>query len=141
LPFARARFGGRLDIPRFEKAVELAQKRATTLVQIADQMAFLFTPDDELEIDPASWEKLQKIEQAPEILDAVIAYVETCTWDVDAIDLKAPIEALGLMAGTVMHVIYTAVEGRAAGLPVYDSIFLLGRESALRRLRAARAKL
>ena len=141
LPFARARYGGRLDIPRFEKAVELAQNRATTLVQIADQMAFLFTADEELEIDPASWEKLARVEQAPAILDAVIAYVETCAWDADAIDLKAPIEALGLKAGKVMHVIYTAVEGRAAGLPVYDSIFLLGRESALRRLRAARAKL
>jgi glutamyl-tRNA synthetase len=141
LPFARARFGGRLDIPRFETAVDLAQKRATTLVQIADQMAFLFAPDDELEIDSASWEKLQKVGQAPAILDAVIAYLETCAWDVDVIDLKAPIESLGLKAGKVMHVIYTAIEGRAAGLPVYDSIFLLGRESALRRLRAARAKL
>jgi glutamyl-tRNA synthetase len=141
LPFARARYGGRLDIPRFEKAVELAQNRATTVVQIADQMAFLFAPDDELEIDPASWEKLQNTEKAPEILDAVIAYVETCAWDVDEIDLKASIEALGLKAGKVMHVIYTAIEGRAAGLPVYDSIFLLGREPALRRLRAARAKL
>ena len=141
LPFARARYGARLDISRFERAVELAQERATTLVQIADQMAFLFAPDDELEIDSASWEKLQKVGQAPAILDAVIAYLETCAWDVDVIDLKAPIEALGLKAGKVMHVIYTAVEGRAAGLPVYDSIFLLGRESALRRLRAARAKL
>ncbi len=54
LPFARARYGARLDIPRFETAVGLAQKRATTLVQIADQMEFLFVPDDELEIDPAS---------------------------------------------------------------------------------------
>jgi glutamyl-tRNA synthetase len=141
LPFARARFGGRLDIPRFEKAAELAQQRATTLVQIADQMAFIFTPDDELEIDAASWERLQKVDQAPAILDAVIAHVETCTWDVDAINLKAPIEALGLKAGKVMHVVYTAIEGRAAGLPVYDAIFLLGRESALRRLRATRAKL
>jgi len=141
LPFARARYGGRLDIPRFEKAVVLAQERATTLVQIADQMAFLFVPDDELEIDPASWEKIRRIEQAPAILDAVIAYVETCPWDLDAIDLKAPIEALGLKAGKAMPVIYTAIEGRAAGLPVYDSIFLLGREPALRRLRAARAKL
>jgi glutamyl-tRNA synthetase len=141
LPFARARYGGRLDIPRFEKAVVLAQKRATTLVQIADQMAFLFVSDDELEIEPGSWEKIRRIEHAPAILDAVIAYVETCPWDLDAFDLKAPIEALGLKAGKAMPVIYTAIEGRAAGLPVYDSIFLLGRESALRRLRAARAKL
>jgi glutamyl-tRNA synthetase len=141
LPFARARYGGRLDIPRFEKAVVLAQERATTLVQIADQMAFLFVSDDELEIEPASWEKIQRIEQAPAVLDAVIAYLETCAWELDAIDLKAPIEALGLKAGKALPVIYTAIEGRAAGLPVYDSIFLLGRESALRRLRAARAKL
>ncbi len=141
LPFARARYGARLDIPRFETAVDLAQKRATTLVQIADQMEFLFVPDDELEIDPASWEKLQNVEQAAAILDVVIAYLETCRWDAETIDLKAPIEALGLKAGKAMPVIYTAIEGRSAGLPVYDSIFLLGRESALRRLRAARAEL
>src|SRR5438552_17616656 len=103
LPFARTQYGARLDIPRFEAAVRLAQLRATTLVQIADQMAFLFTPDDELEIDPASWEKLQKVEQAPEILDAVLAYVEPCAWDGDAIDLKAPIDALGVKAGKVTH--------------------------------------
>jgi glutamyl-tRNA synthetase len=141
LPFARARYGARLDIPRFERAVDLAQERATTLVQIADQMAFLFVPDDELEIDPASWEKLLQVAQAAAILDAVIAHIEVCAWDVDAINLKAPIERLGLKAGKVMHVVYTAIEGRSAGLPVYDSIFLLGRESALRRLRAARARL
>ena len=76
LPFARSRYGERLDIPRFEAAVALAQVRATTLVQIADQMAFLFTPDDELEIDPASWEKLVAVERAAEILDAVIAFVD-----------------------------------------------------------------
>jgi glutamyl-tRNA synthetase len=141
LPFARARYGGRLDVPRFERAVELAQERATTLVQIADQMAFLFVPDDELEIDPASWEKLTRVEQAPAILDAVISHLENCEWTADAINLKAPIEALGVKAGKVMHVVYTAIEGCAAGLPVYDGIFMLGRESALRRLRAARAKL
>ena len=72
LPFARDRYGDRLDIPRFEAAVALAQQRATTLVQIADQMAFLFTADDALEIDPASWEKAANADRAAEILDAVI---------------------------------------------------------------------
>jgi glutamyl-tRNA synthetase len=141
LPFARARYGGRLDIPRFEKAVELGQERATTLAQIAEQMAFLFVPHDELAIDPGSWEKLQRVEQAAAILDAAIAHLETCEWTVDGINLKAPIEALGVKAGKVMHVVYTAIEGRAAGLPVYDGILMLGREAALHRLRAARARL
>ncbi len=37
--------------------------------------------------------------------------------------------------------IYTSVEGRAAGLPLFDSMYLLGRERTLRRLRAARDRL
>jgi len=140
LPFARTRYGDRLDIPRFERAVELAHERATTLVQIAEQMAFLFTPDDELEIDPASWEKLTTVERAAEVLDAVIALVETCEWT-DEIDPRAAIDALGLKPGKVMHVVYTAIEGRSQGLPIFASISMLGRDSAVRRLRAARDRL
>jgi glutamyl-tRNA synthetase len=140
LPFARTRYGDRLDIRRFEKAVELAHERATTLVQIADQMEFLFTPDDEIEIDPASWEKLIAAERAAEILDAVIDLVEHCEW-ADEIDPRAAIAALGLKPGKAMHVVYTAIEGRSQGLPIFASIAMLGRESALQRLRAARARL
>jgi glutamyl-tRNA synthetase len=140
LPFARIRYGPRLDIPRYERAVELAQVRATTLVQIADQMAFLFTDDDDLDIDPASWEKLTRTDRAADVLDAVIAYVEQCEWS-DEIDLRPAIEALGLKPTKVMHVVYTAIEGRSAGLPLFSSIAMLGRESSLRRLRAAHARL
>jgi len=140
LPFARERYGERLDIARFEAAVRLAQERATTLVQIADQMAFLFTPDDQLEIDPASWEKVTNVERAAEVLDAAISFVEDCEWS-DEIDPRPAIEALGLKPGKVMHILYTAVEGRSQGLPLFNSISMLHRESALKRLRAARARL
>ena len=140
LPFARDRYGDRLDIPRYEAAVALAQQRATTLVQIADQMAFLFTADDALELDPASWEKAKGVERAAEILDAVIHYVQHCEWS-DAIDPRAAIEALGVKPGKVMHILYTAIEGRGQGLPLFDSISMLGRASALHRLQAARARL
>jgi glutamyl-tRNA synthetase len=44
-------------------------------------------------------------------------------------------------ARKAMPVGYAAIEGRTAGLPLYDSIFLLGRESSLRRLRGARERL
>jgi glutamyl-tRNA synthetase len=145
LPFARARYAHTLDIPRFEAAVALAQERATTLVQIADQMAFLFTPDDRLEIDGPSWEKVTKTERAAEILDAVIEYVRTCDWpdndDPTGIDPRPAIEALGLKPGKVMHVLYTAVEGRGQGLPLFDAIRMLGRDSTLVRLEAARSRL
>ena len=55
--------------------------------------------------------------------------------------LADPIKALGAKPGKAMPAVYAAIEGRTAGLPVYDSILLLGRESALVRLRGARARL
>jgi glutamyl-tRNA synthetase len=140
LPFARARYGDRLNIPDFERAVALAQERATTLVQIAEQAAFLFVPDDELAIDEKSWEKLLATESAKDVLDAVIAFVEKCEWG-DRIELQPPIASLGLKPGKVMGLVYTAVEGTSSGLPVFESISILGRERALNRLRAARDRL
>jgi glutamyl-tRNA synthetase len=140
LPFARARYGERLDVRTFEQAVALAQERATTLVQIAEQAAFLFVPDDELVIDEKSWEKLLATERANEVLDAVIAYVEKCEWS-DRIELQPPIAELGLKPGKVMGLVYTAIEGASSGLPLFESIGLLGRERTLHRLRAARSRL
>jgi glutamyl-tRNA synthetase len=40
-----------------------------------------------------------------------------------------------------MKVLYAAITGKPAGLPLFESIEMLGRESALTRLRAARARL
>jgi glutamyl-tRNA synthetase len=140
LPFARARYGDRLDIRDFERAVELAQERATTLVQIAEQAAFLFVPDDELVYDEKSLEKLLTTERANEVLDAVIAFLEKREWS-DRIELQEPIAALGLKPGKVMGLVYTAVEGASSGLPVFESIGLLGKDRTLHRLRAARSLL
>jgi glutamyl-tRNA synthetase len=36
-----------------------------------------------------------------------------------------------------MQLLYTAVEGRRAGLPLFEGIYLLGRERSLARLAAA----
>ena len=40
-----------------------------------------------------------------------------------------------------MPALYAAVEGRHQGLPLFESIELLGRDRALARLRAARDRL
>jgi len=140
LPFARARYAEHLDVRVFERAVALAQPRATTLVQIAEQAAFLFVSDDELPIDAESWEKTLTTESARILLDAVIAHVETCEW-ADEIDLRPVIADLDLKPRKVMHVLYTAIEGTSAGLPLFVSIGLLERERSVRRLHAARARL
>ena len=140
-PSLRARYGDRINVfPSSKVAVALAQVRATTLVQIAEQAAFLFVSDDDLVFDENSLEKLHTTERANDVLDAVIDFVEKTEWS-DRIELQAPIIELGLKPGKVMHLVYTAIEGSSSGLPVFESIGLLGRDRTLRRLRAARARL
>ena len=98
LPFAKARYGERLDIRVFEKAVALAQERATTLVQIADQAAFLFVPDDELEIEPEALEAIAKLDRVDLVLDLAIAHIETCEWTHDGINMVALLKDAGAQA-------------------------------------------
>jgi glutamyl-tRNA synthetase len=141
-PFAVERFGDRLTADVFRGALRIGQERAVTLVSLVEQMDFLFAAEQELVTDPVSWERLEKAERAGEILDAVIEHVETCPWHgSEDLDIRPVFEKLGLKPRKAMHVIYTAVEGRAAGLPLFDSMFLLGRDRTLRRLRAARERL
>ncbi|HEX6312888.1 MAG TPA: glutamate--tRNA ligase [Acidimicrobiia bacterium] len=139
-PRARERFGDHLDDELMRGAVRIGQERAVTLASLVDQMGFLFVPDDDFAIEPESWERLQKVERVTEVLDASIAHLETCDWNADAIDLRPSIESLGLKPRKVMPALYAAVEGRHAGLPLFDSIELLGRDRSLARLRAARKR-
>jgi glutamyl-tRNA synthetase len=122
--------------------MRLGQERAVTLGALVEQMDFLFVDETAFSIDSASWERLEKAERAGEILDSVIEHVEACPWErSEDLDIRPVFEKLGIKPRKAMHVIYTAVEGRAAGLPLFDSMYLLGRERTLRRLRAARDRL
>lgn len=140
-PFAAARYGDRLDDAVLARAVAIAQERATTLVQIADQCGFLFVADADFAVAPESWDKLAATDRVREVLDAVATHLESCEWTVEAIDLRPVLDGLGIKARKAMPALYAAVEGRHAGLPLFDSIELLGRERALARVRAARARL
>ncbi|MGH9048591.1 MAG: glutamate--tRNA ligase [Acidimicrobiia bacterium] len=140
-PFAAERFGDRLDDSLLRGAVRIGQERAVTLKSLVDQMDFLFVPEHEFAIAPESWERLTKVDRVDEVVDAAITHVETCDWTAEAIDLRPAIDALGLKMRKASPALYAAVEGRHVGLPLFDSIELLGRERALGRLRAARKRL
>jgi glutamyl-tRNA synthetase len=141
LPFAKARYADRLDIRTFEKAVALAQERSTTLRQIADQAEFLFVPDDQFTPELDVIESIANIDRADDVLDVAIAHVETCEWTHDGINMVQLLKDRGLKPRVHMKVLYTAITGRPAGLPLFESIQMLGRESALNRLRALRERL
>jgi glutamyl-tRNA synthetase len=140
-PMARAEFGDAFDQRVGAEAVAIAQERAVTLVQIVDQMRFLFVDDAEFEIAPESWQVVEQTDRVTEVFDAVIAHVESCEWTVDALALQPVVEALGVKLRKVAPALYAAVEGVHRGLPLFDSMYLLGRDRTLTRLRAARQRL
>jgi glutamyl-tRNA synthetase len=148
LPMAQARFGGDVDRSVVAAAVAIAQERAVTLVQIVEQMDFLFTGlhdgDASFSIADESWEKVTATDRITDVLDAVIGHAETCDWTVEGVDFRATLGELELskkQIRTAMPAVYAAVEGIHRGLPLFDSMVLLGRDRTLARLRATRNRL
>ena len=140
-PFAVARYGDAIDKSVFRAAIAIGQPRATTLVALTDQMDFLFAGDG-FSIPTDAWEQALAVESPAAVLDAVITHIERCGWDVDGIgEMRTVLKDLGFKPGKVMKLLYGAIEGRTAGLPLFDSIELLGRDVSLARLRVARNQL
>ncbi|WP_396888562.1 glutamate--tRNA ligase [Micromonospora craniellae] len=124
------------DAQAFAAVAELAQTRIAVLSEIVPMVDFLFL--DEPVADEAAWAKAMKVE-APALLAAVVEAYEACEWRAEA--LKASLEAIGaergLKLGKAQAPVRVAVTGRTVGLPLFESIEILGRERTLARLRAA----
>ncbi len=137
---ATARWGDRVDRATASEVARIGQERAATITGLVDQAEFLFVTEDEFAVDENDWdEALAKTERAADVLDAVIAHLETCEWTIELTDVRPPIDALGIKPRKVMPLLYTAVEGHRSGLPLFDAISLLGRQRSVGRLAAARA--
>jgi glutamyl-tRNA synthetase len=129
------------DADVFTAVAPLAQTRIAVLSEIVEYVDFFFL--DEPAFDEASWAKAMK-EGAAEILDATVTAFEALDeWATEP--LKGALEAVGLARelklGKTQAPVRVAVTGRSVGLPLFESIEVLGRERTLARLRAARAKL
>ncbi len=143
-PFVDARLGAGFDPVTLRAAAAVGQERASTLVALVEQMEFLASGPDFVIADDV-WEGVRDVERGADVLDAAAAHVEACDWTPEALDLRGSIEALDLgskkTVRTAMKLLYVAIEGRPAGLPLFDSMHLLGREASLARLRAARLRI
>ena len=111
------------------------------LSEIVDYVDFFFL--DEPVIDEAAWAKSMKV-GAAEILDATATAFEALEdWSADP--LKAALEEVGaardLKLGKTQAPVRVAVTGRSIGLPLFESIEVLGRERTLRRLHDAQSRL
>jgi len=130
----------RYDPKVFEALAPHAQTRIALLAEIVANVDFAFL--DEPIVDEAAWAKAMK-EGAADLIGAAVAAFETAPWEAEA--LKTALETVGaergLKLGKAQAPIRVAVTGRSVGLPLFESLEVLGRERTLTRLRAAAAKL
>jgi glutamyl-tRNA synthetase len=63
-------------------------------------------------------------------------------WDKDAIEsaIRGIEGVVDRKLGKFVSVLYVAIEGKPQGIPLFDSMAILGRERSLQRLRTARAR-
>lgn len=131
----------KFDADVFATIAPLAQTRIAVLSEIVENVDFLFL--DEPVNDEASWAKAMK-EGAADILDAAAtSFAELTDWTAEALKtaLEQVGEARGLKLGKTQAPVRVAITGRTVGLPLFESIELLGRDRALARISAARARL
>ena len=142
-PFAAVIPG--FDPLAFGRVAELAQTRISVLSEIVPNVDFLFL--DEPVYDEASWAKGMKPAgevPADRILAAAEAVYADAPWQAE--ELKTRLEAAGqelggLKLGKTQAPVRVAVTGRTVGLPLFESLEVLGREKTLARLATARTRL
>ncbi|MFV0451254.1 MAG: glutamate--tRNA ligase, partial [Propioniciclava sp.] len=123
------------------RGTPLIQERLTLLSEAPAKLAFLFTADTDLVIDPAGDAALPAV--TAEVLDAALAALEALdSWDHAAIEAAlrgALIDGLGLKPRVAFAPVRVAVTGSRVSPPLFESLEVLGRTSSLARLRSLRA--
>ncbi len=126
---------------KFAIAAELTQTRIKTLGEGYGLLKFLVTADEDLVLDDRSARRNLK-EAAVAPLEAGIAALEAVeewtTPNIEAALNRAIIEELGLKPRVAFGALRVGLSGEAVSPPLFESMELLGRESTLLRLRAAR---
>lgn len=121
----------------FLAVAELTQTRVAVLGEVIAMVDFLFL--EELNLDEDAWSKATKGGAGDLLAAAVPAFEAVDDWD--AATLKGLVEELGLARelklGKAQAPIRVAVTGRGVGLPLFESLEVLGREVTVARVRAA----
>jgi glutamyl-tRNA synthetase len=130
----------RYDRATFAAVAPLVQTRIAVLGDVVSNVDFLFL--DEPAVDEAAWAKTMPGTQEliSEVLDS---YAQLGAWTAAA--LRERLEAIGtahgLKLGKAQAPVRVAVTGRTVGLPLFESLEVLGESRTLARLRAALARL
>ncbi|WP_371576699.1 glutamate--tRNA ligase [Streptomyces sp. NBC_01314] len=129
------------DEAKWEAIAPHAQTRLKVLSEITANVDFLFLAEPAQ--DEASWTKAMK-EGSDALLRTAREKLEAADWT-SAESLKEAVlaagEVHGLKLGKAQAPVRVAVTGRTVGLPLFESLEILGREKTLARIDAALARL
>ncbi|MFE7314937.1 glutamate--tRNA ligase [Streptomyces sp. NPDC057555] len=130
------------DQAAWEAIAPHAQTRVTVLSDITANVDFLFRKEP-VE-DEASWTKAMKGDPVA-LLTTARANLAAADWTAGPEPLKQAVlaagEEHGLKLGKAQAPVRVAVTGRTVGLPLFESLEILGKERTLARIDAALAKL
>ncbi len=136
VPFLEAR-GLTVDAARVRKVVPMIRERATTFVDAADRLDFVFR--DAPVMDEKARDKFLVAANEPHLrtLADVLAKVET--WETQALEdaTNAWLAEKALNIKDVAQPARVALTGRTASPGLFEVVAALGREGALGRLRSA----
>lgn len=117
------------------RAAELHRTRARTLIEM--DHAFSVYAEDPSGYDTDGLKKQVKPETAALLENLVRVFESSEDWTAQALELslRKTAEELKISAGKLVHPTRLALTGTTVGAPLFDVIALLGKETALRRLR------
>ncbi|MGW1029674.1 glutamate--tRNA ligase [Streptomyces sp. NPDC002577] len=128
------------DQAKWEAIAPHAQTRLTVLSDITQNVDFLFLPEPAR--DEASWTKAMK-DGSDALLKTAREKLAAADWNAEALKdaVLAAGEEHGLKLGKAQAPVRVAVTGRTVGLPLFESLEVLGREKTLARVDRALEKL
>lgn len=141
---------GLIDVPPSAQAqhlltvaLPLLQTRMRTLAEAPRLLSFLLVADTAFARDPAEAEVLAQPAARQALAAVADALARLPEWTEPAIQagLRATLQERGISTKTAFPPVYWAVTGHRNGLPLFDSLALLGRDRTLARLGEVRAAL
>ena len=127
----------RFDPAAFAALAPLAQTRMAVLAEITALVDFVFLARPER--DEAAWARVMTPVAGPLLAAARQAFAAVPDWE--AVALREALERVGtghgLKLGKAQAPVRVAVTGRSVGLPLFESLVVLGRDRTLDRLTAA----
>ena len=117
-------------------AAEISQEKLRTLDDFWPFAGFLF---ERREIEPAAWEKVMKDGAAQNLREARDALAALTDWTAESVEaaLRGVVEARGVKPKEVFQPVRVAISGTTVSPGIFESLAVLGREEALKRIDAA----